>query len=270
MLEARRKRNASQELFCNGVKIQRDWRSLMKALKILLLSFLIVMLGACAGQQNVKETSQVEPQRAEIYVTIDDSGCTFVEPDLDAKVLAPDYDGKPKLSQLSWIMDDHAYVKLFSGLSVADVTRLWNDLKIFQWLEMKDVTIFLNSPGGDAFSGLALANYLMSFKAQGMVINIEASGIVASAAVPILAVGSHREALPGTIFMVHEAALWKWSGRESASDIRAQNELMVLLRNEYLGILVENTNTPMSKWEEMEGRTTWFNVKTARDLGLID
>jgi ATP-dependent protease ClpP protease subunit len=206
----------------------------------------------------------------DIQVTIDESGCTFIEPEVDEKMLHPDYDGKPKLSQLSWIMDNKGYIKIFSGLSVADVTRTWNDLLIFEWIGVDSVTMMINSPGGDAFSGLALANYVMRFKERGMIINMEASGIVASAAVPIFAVGTHREALPGTIFMVHEAALWKWPGRETASDIRSQNELMQILRDAYLGIMVDHSKVDRAGWEAMEGRTTWFNVDKAREFGLID
>jgi hypothetical protein len=75
--------------------------------------------------------------------------------------------------------------------------------------------------------------------------------------------------------MVHEAALWKWPGRETASDIRSQNELMNLLRDSYmdilvLDILVLHTKTPRKTWEDMEGRTTWFDVKKAKELNLVD
>ena len=40
-----------------------------------------------------------------------------------------------RLSQLSFIIKDKAFIKIFSGLSIADVTRLWNDLCV---LECKD------------------------------------------------------------------------------------------------------------------------------------
>jgi len=231
-----------------------------KRIKILCLTVLIVMFG-CAGQAPQVLKSDPIPIDVAVTVQIDDAECVINR----AGVLKG-----PQLSQLSWVMHDVGYLKLFSGLSVADVTRLWNDMIVFQGRGIEEVTIFLNSPGGDAFSGLALAQHIIRFKEQGMIINIEASGIVASAAVPIMAVGSHRDALPGTIFMVHEAALWKWPGRETASDIRSQNELMELLRAEYLGILDEYTTTPLDEWERLEGRTTWFNVDTARSLGLID
>ncbi|MBT8331729.1 MAG: ATP-dependent Clp protease proteolytic subunit [Deltaproteobacteria bacterium] len=152
------------------------------------------------------------------------------------------------LSQLSFISKDKAFVKIFSGLSVSDVTRLWNDLCVLENnTNIRDVNLFINSPGGDAFSGLALADQIERARRKGFRITAHASGIIASAAVPVFAVCNRRFAAPGTIFMVHEAALWKWPGRETASDIRSQNELMSLLRERYIGKLTANTKLDKDK-----------------------
>ena len=70
--------------------------------------------------------------------------------------------------------------------------------------------------------------------------------------------------------MVHEAALWKWPGRETASDISSQNDLMKLLRNKYIGILVDNSTTTFEDWATMERKTSWFGVDIARKLGLLE
>jgi ATP-dependent protease ClpP protease subunit len=70
--------------------------------------------------------------------------------------------------------------------------------------------------------------------------------------------------------MVHEAALWKWPGRETASDIRSQNELMSLLRDRYIAKLTANSSLDKSKWEELEKKTTWFSAEKAMDWGLVD
>ena len=176
-----------------------------------------------------------------------------------------------RLSQLSFISKDKAFVKIFSGLSVADVTRLWNDLVVLENnTEIRDVNLFINSPGGDAFSGLALADQIERARRKGFKITAHASGIIASAAVPVFAVCDVRLAAPGTIFMVHEAALWKWPGRETASDIRSQNELMFLLRDRYIGKLVDNSKLNKAKWEELEKKTTWFSANKALDWGLVD
>jgi ATP-dependent protease ClpP protease subunit len=230
-----------------------------KLLKILSLSFIIVMLG-CSGAPVKSEPASIKS--IPVSITVNDQECTQVEDKIKGS--------EPEISALSYIDNGEGYVKIFSGLSVSDVTRVWNDLNIMLNAQIMNVNVFLNSGGGDAFTGIALARYLDDFSQKGMIIRIYASGIVASAAIPVLAVGDERHALPGTIFMVHEAALWKWPGRETASDIRSQNELMNLLRDSYMDILVLHTKTPRKTWEDMEGRTTWFDVKKAKELNLVD
>lgn len=175
-----------------------------------------------------------------------------------------------ELSYMSFVRDGTGYVKMFSGLSVSDVANLWNDLIIFESMGVVNVELYINSPGGDAFSGLALADQIERAQRKGIKITAFASGIIASAAVPVLAVCGKRYATPGTIFMVHEAALWKWPGRETASDIRSQNELMGLLRERYIRKLVNNTNLTKEKWEELEKKTTWFSAEQAKEWGLVD
>jgi ATP-dependent protease ClpP protease subunit len=175
------------------------------------------------------------------------------------------------LSQLSFIAKDKAFIKIFSGLSVADVTRFWNDLIFLENnTSVRDVNLFINSSGGDAFSGLALADQIERAKRRGFHITAHASGIIASAAVPVFAACDARLAAPGTIFMVHETSLWKWPGRETASDIRSQNELMQLLRERYIGKLAAYSKLDNAKWEELEYKTTWFSAEKAMDWGLVD
>ncbi len=173
------------------------------------------------------------------------------------------------LSQLSFISKNKAFVKIFSELSVSDVTRLWNDLVFLEnSTNIREVNLFINSPGGDAFSGLALADQIERAKRRGFHITAHASGIIASAAVPVFAVCDVRLAAPGTIFMVHEASLWKWPGRETASDIRSQNELMVLLRERYIGKLANYSKLDRAQWEELENKTTWFSAEKAKNGAL--
>ena len=178
-----------------------------------------------------------------------------------------------ELSMLSFISRDRtvAFIKLFSGIGVTDVTRFWNDVNLLRVnTDIRELVVFINSPGGDAFSGLVLADEIERAKSNGFKIIAHASGIIASAAVPVFAVCSERNASPGTIFMVHEASLWKWPGRETASDIRSQGELMDLLRERYMEKMIINTNKDLAFWEELEKRTTWFSAKTAMEWGLVD
>jgi ATP-dependent protease ClpP protease subunit len=175
------------------------------------------------------------------------------------------------LSNLSFIIKDEAFVKVFSALTVGDVTNLWNDICVLsKSTTIRNVNLFINSPGGDAFSGLALADQIERAKREGFRVTAHASGIVASAAVPVFAVCNERLAAPGTIFMVHETSIWKWPGRETASDIRSQNRLMNLLRDRYIEKLTLYSKLNRKEWEELEYKTTWFSAEKAKSWGLVD
>ena len=240
--------------------------------KVFLLFAISIFLISCATvptttppaktpQEIVVKVEAAEPTK----VTVEDAQKERVNKSMEV----PNPEGR--LSQLSFISSDKAFVKIFSGLSVADVTRLWNDLVVLENnTQIRDVNLFINSPGGDAFSGLALADQIERARRKGFKVTAHASGIIASAAVPVFAVCDVRLAAPGTIFMVHEAALWKWPGRETASDIQSQNELMHLLRDRYIGKLVDNSKLNKTKWEELEKKTTWFSADKAKDWGLVD
>jgi ATP-dependent protease ClpP protease subunit len=229
---------------------------------LFLISCATMPAGTAKPQEVVVKVQASDP--TQVKVSQDDN-----KDRVNKSMEVPNQEGH--LSQLSFISKDKAFVKIFSGLSVSDVTRLWNDLCVLENnTNIRHVNLFINSPGGDAFSGLALADQIERARRKGFHITAHASGIIASAAVPVFAVCNRRFAAPGTIFMVHEAALWKWPGRETASDIRSQNELMSLLRERYIGKLTANTKLDKGKWEELEKKTTWFSVEKALDWGLVD
>ena len=116
-------------------------------------------------------------------------------------------------------------------MRVGDVSSLWNDIVVpSNNTDIRNVNLFINSPGGDVFSGLALADQIERAKRKGFHITAHVTGIVAGAAVPVFAICEHRFAASGTIFMVHETSIWKCPGRETASDIRSQNKFMELIR----------------------------------------
>lgn len=240
---------------------------------VLVLTVLAMVIGCSGMQQEI-----MEPQLATVKVQVEAKDPAVVKP-CDKQHVGEEVvvhkgmevdNPEIKLSSLSFIAGDKVYTKIFSGLSVSDVTRFWNDGIYTEVNNYKEISVFINSPGGDAFSGIALADQIERLKNKGIKVIGHASGIIASAAVPVFASCSERYAAPGTIFMVHEAALWKWPGRETASDIRSQNELMQLLRTRYIGILVNNSTTEAKDWESMEGATTWFDSDRAMELGIVD
>lgn len=177
-----------------------------------------------------------------------------------------------KLSHLSFVSGGKAFIKMFSGLGAADVVMLWNDLVVLEnTTDIREINLYINSPGGDAFSGLALADQIERARRKGFKITAHASGIVASAAVPVFSVCDVRLASPGTVFMVHEASLWRWAGSSTHSDIKSTNALMDMLRERYIDKMVKHSKLSKKEWEELEHKTTWFGAQDAKDkYGIVD
>jgi ATP-dependent Clp protease protease subunit len=232
-----------------------------------LLIVIAILIMACATQP-----VQFPPQEVVIKIqSIDGKEIESVGDGIQRTMGIQNTEGE--LSQLSFTCkaSNKAFLKIFSGLSVADVTRLWND---FRWLEnntkIRDIELFINSPGGDAFAGLAIADEIERSQRKGFHITAYASGIIASAAVPVFAVCEKRIASPGTIFLTHQASLWVWPGQETASDIKAKNDLMLILQDRYINYLVRTTRLTKSEWESKINSTTWFNVEQGLEYGLID
>jgi len=177
-----------------------------------------------------------------------------------------------QLSSFTFLSNGKAFMKIFSGLSVMDATNVWNDIVVLrETTDIREIQLFINSPGGSAFAGLALADIMeRAQREDGFSFLAHASGIIASAAVPVYAICNKRFAAPGTIFMVHEASIFKFFAQESASDIRSQNTLMELLGDRYVRKLTEHTNLTKEKWQQLERETTWFNAEKAQEYGLVD
>lgn len=235
--------------------------------RILFVAFFSILLVSCTTMK----TGPLPPQEVIVKVQATDPAQVEVKngENVHRSMQIPNQQGT--LSPLSFIIKDEAFVKIFSALSVGDVTNLWNDICVLtKSTNIRNVNLFINSPGGDAFSGLALADQIERAKSEGFHVTAHASGIVASAAVPVFAVCNERLAAPGTIFMVHETSLWKWPGRETASDIRSQNRLMNLLRERYIGKLARYSKLNREEWEELEYKTTWFSAEKAKSYGLVD
>jgi ATP-dependent protease ClpP protease subunit len=227
----------------------------------------VVFLMACATlpEKPVKQQEVVVKVEAADPTTVKVNNGEMIHKSMEV----PNQEGS--LSRMSFVCKDEAFIKIFSALTVGDVSSLWNDISVLdKTTEIRNVNLFINSPGGDAFSGLALADQIERAKRKGFRITAHASGIVASAAVPVFAVCDRRLAAPGTIFMVHETSIWKWPGRETASDIRSQNRLMNLIRDRYIGKLAYYTRLSKEDWEELEHKTTWFSAEKAREWGLVD
>ena len=112
--------------------------------KIFCVIILSVFLASCA----TVPTSAPPPQEVVVKVQATDPTKVSVQEEkkdrVNKSMEVPNPEGR--LSQLSFISKDKAFVKIFSGLSVADVTRLWNDIVVLENnTGIRDVNLFINS-----------------------------------------------------------------------------------------------------------------------------
>jgi len=232
--------------------------------KLFIIGIISAFMFGCLPQQIVK------PDPIVVKLKIEGVDTVKVAPESDKVVRSMEVPNETGELNSTFIDGDVAYMKIWSTITSTDAAYLWNDFTILKKRGIKKVIMYISSGGGSAFGGLNMADQLEIAERKGINIECHAAGIIASATVPIFAVCSQRYAAPGTIFMVHEASLFKFFANETKSDIRSQNELMELLTNRYMDKLAANSNLTREEWIAKEKETTWFCVDTAKKWGLVD
>lgn len=191
-----------------------------------------------------------------------------ISPDITKAMEIP-YSGG-EYSGLTFISNGKGFVKVWGSLSNADASYLWNDLVLLKDNGIKQIELYINSGGGDVMSGMSVADQIESFVDNGGIVNAHASGIIASATVPIFSVCSKRYASEGTVFMTHPAKLFKYIAEETKEDLVAQKKMMDLMEDNYLSKLSKYTKLSKNEWRKKESETTWFGVHEAKEWGLVD
>lgn len=132
----------------------------------------------------------------------------------------------------------------------------------------KDVFLYINSPGGAVYSGLAMYDTIQYIKPQVTTICV---GIAASMAALLLAAGSKgkRFALPHSRVLIHQPHMQGGIGGQ-ATDIEIQAKEILKLRDVGNQILVKHTGQPLEKIERDVDRDYWMSAEEAKEYGIID
>jgi ATP-dependent Clp protease protease subunit len=128
------------------------------------------------------------------------------------------------------------------------------------------ITVFVNSPGGDADSGFAIYDLLRFCKPR---VRTICAGLAASAAVPIFLGGSkgQRFSLPNSRFLLHQPSM-QMMGQASDLDITAEE--IVKIRTRYNQIVAEETGLDAQKVLKDVDRDFWLSASEAHEYGLVD
>ncbi|MCK6419042.1 MAG: ATP-dependent Clp endopeptidase proteolytic subunit ClpP [Alphaproteobacteria bacterium] len=130
----------------------------------------------------------------------------------------------------------------------------------------KDISFYINSPGGVVTSGLAMYDTMQYIKPQVSTVCI---GQAASMGSLLLAAGAKdkRFALPNARIMIHQPS---GGARGQATDIEIQAREILRLRERLNQIYVTHTGQKLSTIEKAMDRDNFMTADEAKDFGLID
>ena len=130
----------------------------------------------------------------------------------------------------------------------------------------KDISLYINSPGGSVSAGLAIFDTMRFIKSD---VSTLCCGLAASMGAFLLAAGQKgkRFALPNSRIMIHQP-LGGVSGQ--ASDIEIHAREILFLRERLNSLLAENTGQPIEKIARDTDRDNFLSVDVAVSYGLVD
>jgi ATP-dependent Clp protease protease subunit len=131
----------------------------------------------------------------------------------------------------------------------------------------KDVSLYINSPGGVVTAGMAIYDTIQFIRPDVATICI---GQAASVAALLLASGTpgKRFALPNSRLLIHQPTIGGLSGQATDIDIHAREILRI--RASLNEIMAKHTNQPIEKIERDVERDFWMSAQQAREYGIID
>ncbi|MFM2445927.1 MAG: hypothetical protein RI936_374 [Pseudomonadota bacterium] len=130
----------------------------------------------------------------------------------------------------------------------------------------KDIALYINSPGGSVYAGMAIYDTMQFIKPQVSTICV---GMAASMGAFLLSAGAKgkRYALPNSRIMIHQPS---GGSQGQASDIEIQAREILDLRARLNKILADRTGQPIERIEKDTDRDNFMSAEDAVNYGLID
>lgn len=130
----------------------------------------------------------------------------------------------------------------------------------------KDISLYINSPGGSITAGMAIYDTMQFIKADVSTICV---GLAASMGAFLLNAGApgKRYALPNSEIMIHQPL----GGAEGqATDIEIRARRILKMRDKLNQILAERTGQPLERIEKDTDRDYFMSAAEAKEYGLVD
>jgi ATP-dependent Clp protease, protease subunit len=130
----------------------------------------------------------------------------------------------------------------------------------------KDISLYINSPGGSVSAGLAIYDTMNFVKPD---VSTLCTGMAASMGAFLLAAGTKgkRFSLPNSNIMIHQPS---GGARGQATDIEIHAREILKTREQLNKILAERTGQPVEKVERDVERDYFMSAQEAKEYGLVD
>ena len=130
----------------------------------------------------------------------------------------------------------------------------------------KDISLYINSPGGSVSAGLAIYDTMQYIKCD---VSTICMGMAASMGAFLLSSGAKgkRYALPNSEIMIHQPL---GGAQGQATDIKIAAEHILRTREKLNKILAENTGKPIEQIALDTERDNWLSAQDAMDYGIVD
>lgn len=130
----------------------------------------------------------------------------------------------------------------------------------------KDISLYINSPGGSITAGMAIYDTMQYIKPDVSTICV---GMAASMGAFLLTAGAKgkRFALPNSEVMIHQPL---GGAQGQASDIEIRARRIIKMREKLNGIMAERSGQPLERVEKDTDRDYFMTAQEALEYGLID
>lgn len=128
------------------------------------------------------------------------------------------------------------------------------------------IRMFINSPGGEIQSGLALYDVMQALNCP---VNTICLGMAASMAALIFVSGARREMLPHSRVMIHDPLISGGAGG-SALSVKARADDLMRIRDITAGVIARHSGMSLERVFELTASDTYFEAKEAVEAGLAD
>ncbi|WP_269277820.1 ATP-dependent Clp endopeptidase proteolytic subunit ClpP [Oxalobacter aliiformigenes] len=130
----------------------------------------------------------------------------------------------------------------------------------------KDISLYINSPGGSVSAGMAIYDTMQFIRPQ---VSTLCTGLAASMGAFLLAAGAKgkRFSLPNSRIMIHQPS---GGAQGQATDIEIHAREILYLRERLNSILAGNTGKPVEQIARDTERDNFMSAAEAKDYGLID